>query len=462
MKSIRDRHGALVAGLAAIRQQYQLPVAFPEEVEQAAVEAARQPLSAHVDRRDLPFVTLDPASSTDLDQAFVIESAGGDLLLRYAIADVGWFVRSGDPVDAVAWARGETIYLPDGKVPLHPKVLSEGAASLLPDVDRPAIIFAVRVSPDGSVLLDGAERAIVRSRAKLAYANVDRAELPADFAELSRRIVAAEVARGGARVDPPQQEVEPVPGDGYALGFRPMRGVERDNASLSLAANMAIARALLDARTGVFRIMPEPGKRARKRLRETARAFGLRWPSHRSLEDFERRLDPNDTRQAAMMLAIRRAGERAGYAPWQEGETPWHSAMAASYTHATAPLRRLTDRYTTQAALAVANGRVVPDDIAAAFARLPEVMDKADSKAAQVDSAVIELAEAVTLQDRIGETFEARVTDVDERGARAQLCTEPVVTRIAQDGLVPGDPLHLRLVEASPAQRRARFEPAAA
>jgi exoribonuclease R len=461
LKAIRDRHGALVAGLAAIREQYQLPMAFPEEVERAAVEATRRPLSAHVDRRDLPFVTLDPASSTDLDQAFVIEPAGGDLLLRYAIADVGWFVRSGDPIDAEAWARGETIYLPDGKVPLHPTVLSEGAASLLPDVDRPAIIFAVRVSPDGSVLLDGAERAIVRSRVKLAYANVDRVELPADFAELSRRIVAAEVSRGGARVDPPQQEVEPVPAGGYGLGFRPVRGVERDNASLSLAANMAIAKALLGARTGVFRTMPEPGKRARKRLRETALAFGLEWPSHLSLHGFERRLDPNDTRQAAMMLAIRRAGERAGYAPWQEGETPWHSAMAASYTHATAPLRRLTDRYTTQAALAVANGRPVPDDIAAAFARLPEVMDKADSKAAQVDSAVIELAEAVTMQDRIGETFEARVTDVDERGARAQLCTEPVVTRIAQDGLVPGDPLRLRLVEASPIQRRARFEPVA-
>ncbi len=458
MKAIRDRHGALAAGLAAIREQYQLPAAFPPAVEAAAARAARMAPTDHEDRTVLPFVTLDPASSTDLDQAFVIEEAGGDLVLRYAIADVGWFVRDGDPVDTEAWVRGETIYLPDGKVPLHPTILSEGAASLLPNVDRPAIIFAVRVAPDGAVRLDGAERAVIRSRAKLGYAHVDRAQLPPAFAELSRRIVAAEVARGGARVDPPQQEVSAVPNDGYALGFRPMGGVERDNASLSLAANMAIAQALLAARTGIFRTMPEPGKRARKRLRETARAFGLEWPSHEPLQDFERSLGPNDARQAAMMLAIRRAGERASYAPWREGQTPWHSAMAATYTHATAPLRRLTDRYTTQAVLAVANGRPVPVEIAAKFARLPDVMDKADSKASQVDSAVIELAEAVTMEDRVGEAFEARVTDVDERGARVQLCTEPVVTRIAQDGLIPGNALSLRLIEVSAQQRLARFE----
>ncbi len=141
MKALYDRPRALSDGLAAIREQFQLPARFPPEVEAAAADAASQPLSGHVDRTDLPFVTLDPLSSTDLDQAFAIEQSGGDLILRYAIADIGWFVPDGGPIDAEAWARGETIYLPDGKVSLYPPALSEGAASLLADADKPAILF---------------------------------------------------------------------------------------------------------------------------------------------------------------------------------------------------------------------------------------------------------------------------------------------------------------------------------
>ena len=85
---------------------------------------------AHTDWTERPFVTLDPASATDLDQAFGIEAAGGELILHYAIADVAWFVNEGGAIDAEAWARGETLYLPDGKAGLYPPILSEGAASL--------------------------------------------------------------------------------------------------------------------------------------------------------------------------------------------------------------------------------------------------------------------------------------------------------------------------------------------
>src|SRR5205085_4583916 len=138
-----------------------------------------KPLTDHVDRTNMQFVTLDPLSSTDLDQAFAIEQSGSDIILRYAIADIGWFVSNGGPIDTEAWARGQTIYMPDGKISLYPKALSEGAASLLPDADKPCILFTVRVDPDGHAKLDGAERALIRSRAKLGYATVQPSDLPA-------------------------------------------------------------------------------------------------------------------------------------------------------------------------------------------------------------------------------------------------------------------------------------------
>ena len=72
----------------------------------------------------------------------------------------------------------------------------EAAASLLPDGPRPAVVFTVRVDADGAARLDGVERAVVRSRAKLAYDDVDGRRAAAGFAELARRIVAG---RGRAR-----------------------------------------------------------------------------------------------------------------------------------------------------------------------------------------------------------------------------------------------------------------------
>jgi exoribonuclease R len=457
VKALYDRPRALADGLSAIRVQYQLPAAFPPPVLDAAEAAARRQPAGYVDRTAIPFVTLDPISSTDLDQAFAIEAAGGDLILRYAISDVGAFVGDGDAIDTEAWARGETIYLPDGKVSLYPPVIGEGAASLLPDGDRPAILFSVRIRPDGASSLDGVERALIRSRAKLGYATVRPDDLPAGFDELARRIADAEAARGAARVDPPQQEVVESAEGGFELTFRPMNAMEQANAALSLAANLAVAIALYEHGTGLFRVMPGPDERAIRRLRQSARALGVDWPKEMSLKQREIGLDPNDSKQAAFMLAIRRAGQHASYAPFHAGERPWHSAMQATYVHATAPLRRLADRYVTQAALAIANGKPVPEVVAAAFEKLPDVMNRADAKAAQVDSAALELAEAIVLADQVGETFDGRVTDLDQRGARIQIADPAVITRVPENGLHIGDAVRLRLDEADPARRLTRF-----
>ncbi|WP_019832111.1 RNB domain-containing ribonuclease [Sphingomonas sp. PR090111-T3T-6A] len=460
MKTIVDPDRALADGLAALRAEFQVPAGFPPAVLAAAEAAACRPFTEHADRTAMRFVTLDPASSTDLDQAFAIEQAGGDILLHYAIADVAWFVTDGDAIDAETWTRGETLYLPDGKAGLHPPILGEQAASLLPNGDRAAVIFTVRVGGDGKSVLEGAERAVIRSAAKLAYETVTPEDLPPDFEELARRIDAAETARGAARVDPPEQEVARGDDGRLRLAFRPRRISEDRNAALSLATNLAVADALQAHRTGLFRVMAGPNPGAIARLRHTAEAFGLDWPAGQSLDQFSQVLSANDPRQAAFMLAIRRAGNGASYAPYRDGVTPWHTAMAATYAQATAPLRRLADRYVIRAALAVANGQPVPDAVSAAFERLPPVMARADARSGQIERAVIDLAETVLLADHEGELFTATVTDIDDRGARIQLCDRPVVARVATDGLHPGDTIRVKLDGVDMARRMIRFEAA--
>lgn len=460
MKAIHDPTGALASGLAAIRTQFQVPESFPPEVLAAAEQAAcKAPGPEHVDRTDEPFVTLDPATSTDLDQAFHIEASGNDLILHYAIADVAWFVGDGDAVDNEAWKRGETQYLPDGKAGLYPPVLAERAASILPDGPRPAVVFTVRLGPDGEPRLDAAHRALIRSHAKLAYDSVRPDQLPADFVRFAERMNAAEAARGAARVDPPEQEVEAL-GDGrFALSFRPLLPSERANATLSLAANLATAAALQKAGTGLFRVMAGPTAAAMARLRSTAAGLGLDWPDHADLKTLERGLDQRNPHHAAFMLAVRRAGGGAGYAPWIPGVTPWHEAIAATYAHATAPLRRLADRYVIRATLAIADGQAVAPEVEAAFQRLPAVMAKAEALSGQIERAVIDLAETVMLKGREGETFRACVTDADGDSARVQLLDLPVVARARVVGATPGQRVDLNLTGIDSKQRRLRFTP---
>lgn len=458
MKCLIDRDRALTNGLAGIRAQFEVPASFPANVLAEAEQAARRGITDHADWTARPFVTLDPAGSTDLDQAFCIEPVGADLILHYAIAEVPWFVSDQGAPDIEAWSRGETIYMPDGKASLYPALLSEGAASLLPNVERPSIVFTVRVDPSGKAVLDGATPAIVRSRAKLSYEHVQPEELPFGFADLSRRIEEAEDARGAARVDAPEQELIIGAARHFSLRFRPQVEAEIQNSALSLAANLAIADTLLAHRTGLFRVMAEPDDRAVNRLRHSAKALGLHWSKDLSLKEFERTLDSTNPRDAAFQTAVRRSGPRASYAPYDDKVVPWHSAMAATYVHATAPLRRLADRYVIEAAVKVANGVAVSEELNAIFQRLPAVMAKADERAGQIDRAVLELAEAVVLEGREGSLFNGVVTDIDERGARIQLSDPAVVARVEADGEMPGDVISVRLASVDVAHRQARFE----
>jgi exoribonuclease R len=134
--------------------------------------------------------------------------------------------------------------------------------------------------------------------------------------------------------------------------------------------------------------------------------------------------------------------------------------MAATYAHATAPLRRLADRYVVEAALAVANGRAVPEPVSAAFEKLPQIMARADALAGRIDRAVLDLGEAVLLSGREGETFSAVVTEVVEQWAKVQLCDLPVRARVAAGEAEPGEALRLRLTGADPARRLVTFEQA--
>ena len=452
---------AVTAGLARIRDEQGVPGPFPPDVlaeAERAADATGDVLDGRPDRTGIPLVTLDPASSSDLDQAFALHQEGDDIVLSYAIADLSAFVVPGGAIEQEAWRRGVTVYLPDGKANLHPPAIADSAASLLPTGPRPSVLLTVAVAPDGTPRLRAAEKVVVASTAKLAYEDVELARFPL-LVELAARVRAAEDRRGASRVDFPEQEVvtDPDRPGAYRLRLRPRLPSEDANAALSLAANLAVASALLEAHTGLFRVMDEPDERDVRALRHTARALSLRWPDGVDLATFQRSLDTKDPAAAAFLIAVRRAGGGASYESYRNGVVPWHAAIAATYAHATAPLRRLADRYVLDAVVAVSSGEPVPEHVQRALPELPAAMRTADMRASKVDRAVIDLLEAVALRDRVGDGFAAVVVSIEGRFAQVQLDEVAVVSRVEHVGWEPGEAVSLRLVSADPDRRRVEF-----
>ncbi|MGV9979195.1 RNB domain-containing ribonuclease [Micromonospora wenchangensis] len=460
----------------ALRRELGLPDSFPAAAQREADEAADAPPPAVADRTDVPFVTVDPATSRDLDQAMHLSRRPGGYRVRYAIADVATHVRPGGPLEEETWRRGQTVYLPDGNVPLHPHTLSEGAASLLPDVDRAAVLWTIDLDADGATVAVGLERALVRSRAKLDYPGVqvaaDAGLLPDPIAllpEIGALLTARGLRRGAVNLPLPEQDVEPD-GDGWRLVLRGPGPMEDHNAQISLLTGMAAADIMLAGRIGLLRTMPAPKPEAVARLRAAAAPLGVHWPDGVRVGEVLAGLDASRPRAAAFVDQAAELMRGAAYTAFdgELPEQPEHGGVAAAYAHVTAPLRRLADRYATEVCLALHEGRDVPEWARSALPRLPEVMASTDRTAGAATRGAIDLAEAVLLEHRVGETFSAAVLDADAPpngpakpgrvpGGTVALDDPPVRARCTGE-LPRGERVTVRLVTADPVGRKVLFE----
>jgi exoribonuclease R len=174
-----------------------------------------------------------------------------------------------------------------------------------------------------------------------------------------------------------------------------------------------------------------------------------------SYPDFVRSLDPTLPAHAALMHEAAGVGRGAGYTAF-DGEPPaesWHFAIAGAYAHATAPLRRLQDRYVSECCLAASAGTPVPDWVHAGLAALPDAMTAAGRRAGTVERGVVDLVEAALLSGREGDVFPAVV--VDEK--LVQLAEPAVRGKLDGHAPAPGNDVTVRLELADLATRSVRF-----
>jgi exoribonuclease R len=466
---VREIDAAVREGLAALRAELDVPAAFgPDVLAEVAAVTAAGPAGERTDATDVPFLTVDPEGSRDLDQAVHIERRGDGFRVRYAIADVAAWVRPGGAIDAEARRRVETLYAPDGRTPLHPPELSEGAASLLPGQDAPALLWDVELDAVGEPTGVRVTRALVRSRAQLTYEGAQRSldDGSADGTLLLLREVgqlrqAAEVARGGLTLPVPEQEVEVDARGTWTLRSRRTLPVEEWNAQISLLTGMCAARLMLDGRVGVLRTLPPPDPRDVDRLRRTALALGVAWPDGADHAAVVRGLDAGVPAQAALLSEATTLLRGAAYVAF-DGEVPeqaLHAAIAAPYAHTTAPLRRLVDRFVGETCVALSAGTQVPADIRAALPLLPELMAGGDRRASAYERGCVDLVEAALLAGRVGEEFDGVVVDVKEDGSSGvvQLRDPAARGRVEGAGLPLGTGVRVRLTGASPVDRTVRF-----
>lgn len=452
-----------------IRAELDVPTAFPDDVldEAEAATAIEPEDGARRDARDLPFVAVDPPGATDLDQAFTAQRLGEGYRVYYAIADAGAFVSPGGAIDAEARRRGATLYSPDTRTPLHPPVISEDRASLLAGTEKPALLWTIDLDGEGRPITSHLERATVRVTEAIAYTEAQRrVEDGSDprmvlLSEIGTLRQARETERGGVSLNLPAQEV--VEHDGsYGLAFDGQLPIEGWNAQISLLTGIVAGQAMLEAGVGILRTLPPVDAEDVAELRRIAAAIGIEWPDDAPYAAFVRSIEPDSAAKNAFLLQAARTFRGAGYVGF-DGAPPEHvehGAIASVYSHVTAPLRRLVDRFGNEILLALHADRTPPAWAIEALDELPSLMGRARQREGALERAMLDMAEALVLQDCVGKTFDASVVDIQNHRntAKVQIAEPAIVDTIPADGLTLGQRVMLKVREVDVTDRRVEFD----
>jgi len=429
------RPGDPDADFAALVWRHRLPVEFPPEVlEQAAalpdgLDAAE--CTRRVDLRDRAFVTIDPATARDHDDAVCVETLPGDALrLWVAIADVSHYVVPGSPIDREALRRGNSVYFPDRAIPMLPERLSGDACSLREGVDRAAMVVELDVDRAGRVARRAFYPGVIRSRARLSYTEAARVMEPGDsqhpqaaelraLAKLAERLGARRRAGGSIDFELPEAEVV-LDARGRPIDVRRAARTPAHRAieEAMLAANRAVAEALSGAGVAaIHRTHDAPTPADSEALWELLGGFGLLdappGPD----------LSPRDVASALsrarghaaepfVHAAVLRCMRQARY----DAERQGHFALAfPHYLHFTSPIRRYAD---------LVVHRVLKEWIASAAVRLRA--DRARRIAARVsfrerlaidaEREMVDLKKCGFMREHVGEVHEGSVTGVARHG----------------------------------------------
>jgi len=506
---VKERLGSLksekAVSLIAIHA-HGIPNAFPREVLQAAESARPATIQGREDWREVPLVTIDPVDAKDHDDAVFARvdttpTNPGGFIIDVAIADVAHYVRPGSPLDREAFTRGNSTYFPDRVVPMLPERISNDLCSLRPGEDRAALAVRMVIGADGRKRSHTFHRVLMRSFARLHYAQAQEAidgrpdgvtqpllpmvlrPLYAAYEALKR----AREERGPLDLDLPERKILLKPDGTIDRVITPPRlDAHRLIEEFMILANVAAAETL--ERAGVpliYRVHDEPSAEKLHALREFLASLDISLPKAGAVraEQFNRILERVKGRDSETLVneVVLRSQAQAEYAAENYGH---FGLNLRRYAHFTSPIRRYADLIVHRGLIRAQKlGRDgLPDSAdVAALAEIGAQISATERRSMAAERETADRLIAHFLADRIGATFEGRISGTTRAGLFVKL------DETGADGFIPartlgddffryhenkhslvgertgethrlGDRVTVRLAEAAPVAGALRFE----
>ncbi|HWP26231.1 MAG TPA: ribonuclease R [Xanthobacteraceae bacterium] len=506
---VEERLGSLkserAVSLIAIHA-HNIPHVFPKQALAEAEAARPAPLAGREDWRELPFVTIDPVDAKDHDDAVHAmpdpnPANPGGHIITVAIADVAHYVRPGSALDREALLRGNSVYFPDRVVPMLPERISNDLCSLRPGEDRPAIAVRMVIGADGRKRSHSFHRVLMRSAAKLHYAQAQTAiggrpdediaplldpvlkPLYAAFEALQR----ARNARGPLDLDIAERKIV-LKSDGTVdRVITPERlQSHRLIEEFMILANVAAAETLERARIPfIYRVHDEPSPEKVEALREFLASLNISLPKGGTLRPSQfnailDRVKGQDVEQLVNEVVLRTQAQ-AEYAAENYGH---FGLNLRRYAHFTSPIRRYADLVVHRALIRALKlgSDGAPDHLdVRALSEIAAQISAAERRAMKAERETADRLIAHFLADRVGATFSGHISGVTRAGLFVRL------DQTGADGFIParslgeeyfryeekahamvgvrsgethrlGDPVTVRLVEVAPVAGALRFE----
>ncbi|MBV9701564.1 MAG: ribonuclease R [Methylobacteriaceae bacterium] len=505
---VRERLGSLkserAVSLIAIHA-HGIPHVFKPATVEEAERAKPQPLSGREDWRQLPLLTIDPPDAKDHDDA--VQAARdpdpnnpGGHVITVAIADVAAYVRPGSALDREALERGNSVYFPDRVVPMLPERISNDLCSLMAGEDRPALAVRIVIDAEGRKRRHSFHRITMRSVAKLSYEQAQAAingrpdAVTGPLLETVlkplwgayERVKIARALRGPLDLDLPERKLILKPDGTIDRVVTPERlDAHRLIEEFMILANVAAAETLEDKRQAlIYRVHDEPSLEKLNALSEFLASIGVKLAKGQKLRPalfngILARVRGSENQHLVNEVVLRSQAQ-AEYVAENYGH---FGLNLRRYAHFTSPIRRYADLIVHRALIrSLGLGPDgLPDMKLAELAEIAADISAAERRAMNAERETVDRLVAGWLADRIGATFEARISGVTRAGLFVRLI------ETGADGFVPastlgdeyfrydeparalvgirsgelhrlGDLVEVKLVEAAPFAGALRFE----
>ena len=432
--------------------EYGLPEEFPE----AVLDDARRQAEAFdeeigEDRTDFTnkvVVTIDPKTARDFDDAISLEEIeNGHWQLGVHIADVSHFVPFRSALDAAAYARSTSVYLPDKVIPMLPEVISNNLASLQPDRVRYCMTALIEFTDDGVPVRTELFRGAIKSDHRFNYEEIDEYlendkpwkkkltpevfQLVRNMHTLAMKLRKRRMDRGAINLVLPEVQID-LDDDGKVAGAHTSENTESHQVieEFMLAANEAVAQRLEDEKLFMIRRIHEsPTEKKLIELTEFVQNLGIDCKSLKNRFELKRVVEESESmkEQHAIHFAVLRTMQKAVYSPQEIG----HYALASpAYCHFTSPIRRYPDLVIHRMVGDLVDGKK-PKSNFDSLAALGKHCSNLEKRAADAERELKKLKLLSFMSERIGESLNGVITGVEPFGLFVQ------GVEIPAEGMIP-------------------------